>query len=130
MSVQGSKGFKVTHHDTHHIVSVRMWGQWDRELTRTFRHTLRETLEETCQDGGEWMVLIDAAAIQLQPDDMEHMLCKQIETVSDRGIRKMAYYGVKPGIQPRFDSLFQKIALPLCACFLSRNDALQWLLDT
>jgi hypothetical protein len=130
MAVQDSQGFEVAHYDTQHLVSVRMWGQWDRELTRTFQHALGETLEELGQDGEEWWVLIDVTAFQLQFDTMEWMLCEQIETVSRRGIRKMAYYGMEPDIQPYVTRVLQKIALPRCACFGAYDDALQWLLKT
>lgn len=127
MTAQDSKGFEMTHHDTHRLVTVRMWGHWDQELTRTFRHALGETLDETCKDCEEWKILMDVTAFHLQADAMERMLCEQIEAANRSRIRKIAFLGIMTAVQQRLDQLFQQPISPQCEFFQTREDALQWL---
>ena len=129
MTAQESKGFEIALYEAKHLVSVRIWGHWDRKLTKTYRHALGEKLDDVCKNGEEWWVLVNVTAFHPRTENVERMLCEQIETVSRRGIKKIAYLGTGAAVQLQFNQLFQKVVVPQCAFFEAQECAMHWLLS-
>lgn len=129
MTSQESTGFEITFHDTKHIVGVRTWGYWDGDLIKTYGNALGEKLDDIRETGEEWWILVDVTALHPQTEDVERMLCEQIHTASQRGIKKIACLGTGAAFQGRFNRLFQKVVVPQCAFFETQESAVQWLLS-
>jgi hypothetical protein len=62
ITTQESKGFEIILHDAKHIVRIRTWGCWDRELAKTYGNALGEKLDEI-------RGLLIVAMAQQQPND-------------------------------------------------------------
>lgn len=128
MTAQESKGFEITFHEAKHLIRVRSWGCWDRELAKTYRHALDERIGNICGDDRAWNMLVDVRAFHPQSEDVQHMLNEQIDTASRCGIKKIAYLGIGDAAHIQLNRLFRKTEIPQYALFEKYEDAVQWLL--
>lgn len=129
MTAQNSKGFEITLHEANHLIRVRTWGYWDRELAKTCGNALEERIDSICERGEEWNVLVDVTALRPQTEDVQRIMREQIETASQRGIKKIAYLGTGETFHLRFELLFQEAEPPQYAFFEMQGDAVHWLLS-
>ena len=129
MTAHDSKGFEITLHDAKHLIRIRTWGDWNRELLKTCGEALQERVDSLCGNSATWNILVDATALSPQSDDAQRIMCEQITAASQRKIRRIAYLGTGVTVRFRSDPPAQEAEFPQYACFATYEGAVRWLLS-
>jgi len=129
MTAMNSKGFEIVLDIRQHILRVRVWGAWDVGFVKKYKSALREKIEEIREGDKEWYALVDFTGFYPRSEEVQDMMCDQIATAGEQGMKKIACLGEESVSQLRLNKLFLTSNLQMSSFAESEEEAIQWLLN-
>jgi hypothetical protein len=126
--IRGKNAFEIFYDETSNIVTLRLSGDWDREVGEIFEREFQATLKEVHINRKHWHLLLDLTGCIPQSQAMQDIVSRALLSAKIEGMKGKAV--LAKCFIPLFQttSLSRDPALHIDFYFQSEDEAIRWLL--